>query len=204
MRIILSLSALALAAAAPALAQPNVYGAPRGSYERLCTDIRVEGQFLSAWCRGSRGSAQSTINILSCSTDISVDADGGLTCIGPGGGQPPSVRDAPPGYATPSAPGYGSGGYYGDRRGYRRDAADLYSNRGWRGRSFQVRGDMPNLEYTGLNDRIRSIRLRSGSGPWIVCTDANYGGRCVTVSRSVYDTQVLGMRDSISSMRPAR
>ncbi|MDB5435538.1 MAG: hypothetical protein JWR47_1795, partial [Phenylobacterium sp.] len=42
------------------------------------------------------------------------------------------------------------------------------------------------------------------SGPWIVCSDANYRGRCVTIDRSVSDTREIGMRDAISSLRPAR
>jgi hypothetical protein len=80
----------------------------------------------------------------------------------------------------------------------------LYAGRGWRGPSVRIDGEAPNLDSTGLNDRIRSIQLERGSGPWIVCTDANYRGRCTTIDRSVPDTRDIGMRDSISSLRPAR
>jgi len=235
MRVIFGLSALALmaaaAAAAPALAQVPYGGAPRGSYERQCTDIRMEGSMLSAYCRGSQGSGQSSINVLSCSTDIAVDPSGGLTCIGPGGGAPPSVRPAPPGYATGERPNYDPGrGYWPDRgysddRGYRGDrggygdprgdprggyrgdyrgaAVTIFSGRNWRGRPVTIAGAASNLAAYGLNDRVGSIQLERGSGPWLLCTDANYRGRCITIDRSVPNTRVLGMGEAISSLRPA-
>jgi hypothetical protein len=160
----------------------------------------------------------STINILSCSTAITVDADGGLTCVGPGGGAPPSVRDAPPGYAVapgqapnafPNGPGHGGPrpggpGYGGDRPGYGRDAVTLFGARDWRGPPVRIDRPTPNLQGLGLNDQVRSIQLDRRAGPWIVCTDADYRGRCVTVSRSVSDVRQIGMRDQISSQRPAR
>ena len=52
MRTILGLAALTLlVAGSAAQAQP----APSGSYRSQCTDIRMNGQFLSATCRGARG-----------------------------------------------------------------------------------------------------------------------------------------------------
>jgi hypothetical protein len=63
---------------------------------------------------------------------------------------------------------------------------------------------MPNLANTGMNDRIRSIQLDGRSGPWIVCTNANFRGRCATIDRSIDDTGRIGMLDAISSLRPAR
>lgn len=204
MRTILGLSALVLMAA-PALAQPRYDAPPRGSYERQCTNIRMNGQFLSAYCRGARGSGESSINVMSCSTDIGVDANGGLTCIGPGGGAPPAVRDAPPGYATDERPPYDRPGYgYGDRRRSAREMATLYELPGFRGRPVRVFGPTANLEASGLNDRVRSIQLDPRSGPWLVCTDANYGGRCVTIRRSLSNTRALGISESISSLRPVR
>jgi hypothetical protein len=219
MRLIFGLSALALMASTPALAQGPYGGAPPGSYARQCTDIRMSGSMLSAYCRGSRGSGQSSINVLSCSTEISVDPSGGLTCIGPGGGAPPSVRDAPPGYATGERPSYdpergarddrgyrgdrGDRGGYGDRRDPRRAAVTVFAGRDWRGRPVTIAGAASNLAAYGLNDRVGSIRLERGSGPWMVCTDANYRGRCTTIDRSVANTRALGMGESISSLRPA-
>jgi hypothetical protein len=80
----------------------------------------------------------------------------------------------------------------------------LYGQRNMRGTAFHIEGDTPNLSSTGLNDRVRSIELDRRSGPWIVCTDANYRGRCTTISDSVSDTRRIGMGDAISSLRPAR
>ena len=219
MRIILGLTTLALLSAAPAVSQAQY--APRGSYERQCTNIRMEGQFLHATCRGPNGPAVSSINVASCSTYIFVGADGGLACIGPGGGAPPSVRDAPAGYSVGPDRGYSSRddrrgysegrdrgyedrGYRGGRRGGRADVATLSAQRNWGGRPLRVDGPVANLDHTGLNDRVRSIRLERGSGPWLVCTDANFRGRCITIDRSVGDTRRIGMGEAISSLRPLR
>jgi hypothetical protein len=213
MRISLGLSLLALAMAAPpALAQAQ-YAPPPGPYQRQCSNIQMNGQMMSATCRGDRTVGNSSINILSCSTPIGVDADGGLTCAGPGAGAPPSVRPAPPGYATapgqtpnafPSGPAYGGPGYGGPRPGYGRDSISLFGARDWRGQAVRLDGPTPNLQGMGLNDQVRSIQLDRRSGPWIVCTDADYRGRCVTVSRSVPDVGRIGMRGQISSLRPVR
>lgn len=199
MRWIFGLSALGLALAAPAIAQPS-YPQPRGSYERLCTNIRMDGHMLSATCRGARGPAQSSINILSCSTEISVDAEGGLTCIGPGGGAPPAIRDAPPGFSV--APGRYDD-RYGGRGDFRAETATVYGGRSWRGRGVRIDGATPNLDGSGLNDRVRSIRLERGSRPWVVCSDADFRGHCTTIDRSISDTRAIGMARSISSLRPA-
>ncbi len=109
MRIIIGLTVLALGAAGPVLAQAQY--APRGSYERQCTDIRMDGQFLSATCRGARGGGQSSINVASCASDIGVDASGALSCAGPGAVAPAPNYTPSRGYATPSPydrPGYGA------------------------------------------------------------------------------------------------
>lgn len=205
MRMTLGLAVLALAAGGPALAQPQ-YAPPRGSYQTQCTDIRVNGQFLSAICRGARGGGQSSINIASCSGDIGVDATGALSCAGPG-----AVAPMPPAY-TP-APGYrddrGQGDSLGRDYGYRqgrggRDAITVFPGRNWRGQPVRIDDRVANLADMGLNDRIQSIQIEPRSGPWIVCSDAGFRGRCTTIDRSVSDTRQIGMRDSISSLRPVR
>ena len=232
---ILGVPALALAIAAPAFAQPQYaqppyaqppyaqpqypqrqydqrqydqqFAPPPGPYQSQCSNIRMNGHFLTAWCRGTRGSGESSINIESCSTPIGVDPSGGLSCIGPGGGAPPAVRDAPPGYYTGEQPAYGrpgdDGRYADGARRRDQPMATLYEGPGYRGRPVRLYGPMPDLNRTGLNDRVRSIQVDRRSGPWLVCSEANYGGRCVTVRRSVPDTRVFGMSDSISSVRPA-
>lgn len=176
--------ALAACAAAATAAQAQPY--PPGSYLRQCRDISLNGQFLSARCRSAYGGwAQSSINVASCSTDIGVDREGGLVCGGPGAEPdrlpPPDVR--PP-------PGYG------------RDTAIIFDRFGFRGRSMRLDGEEPNLAGTRFNDRVASISLGRRSGPWVVCEDAGYRGRCVTISDDVRDVRAFGLLDRISSLRP--
>lgn len=205
MRMTLGLAALALAVAAPALGQPQ-YAVPRGSYQSQCNDIRVNGQFLSATCRGARGGGQSSINIASCSGDIGVDATGALSCAGPG-----AVAPVPPAYAPAQGNrddrgrGDSYGGGYGERRGRSgSDAVTVFTGRNWRGQSIRIDQEVANLADGGINDRIQSIQLEPRSGAWIVCSDAGFRGRCITIDRSVSDTREIGMRDSISSLRPVQ
>lgn len=203
MRKILAFVALALLAAPPAAAQTRP--PPPGSYRAHCRDIHMNGQFLYAWCQGPRGAGPSSINVESCSTDIFVNETGGLTCIGPGGGAPPHINNAPPGFSTvpptpqavPPPPRWSR-----DRR-EARDIAVLYEARRWRGPAVRVEGPAPNLADVGLNDRVGSIRIEPGAR-WLVCEDANFRGRCLTIAASVADTRELGMRRAISSLRPLR
>jgi len=208
MRIPTGLAAAALivaAASAPSPSQAQPPGAPRGSYLAHCTDIRVNGQFLSAVCRGTHGGGQSSINVASCSGDIGVDATGALSCAGPGAAAPPPVigYDAAP--RQPYAPGAYRGRGREPDRGYReaREALSLFPGRDFRGPPLRVDGPTPNLAGLGLNDRVRSIQLDRDSGPWLVCADAGYRGRCATLDRSVADTRRLGL-GGISSLRPLR
>jgi hypothetical protein len=195
------------AVATGAAAQPP----PRGSYMSQCTDIRMNGQFLSATCRGARGGGQSSINVASCATDIGVDASGALSCGGAGAAIAPPPGPGPgypggPGHGgggRPPYPGNGGGGYRPPGGGYG-GGITLYSERNFRGRPVQVEGAAANLAGYGINDRVRSIRLDRRSGPWMACADANYKGRCTTVTSDVADTRRIGMGDAISSLRPAR
>jgi hypothetical protein len=185
-------------AAAHATAQPP----PRGSYMSRCTDIRMNGQFLSATCRGSHGGGQSSINVASCSTDIGVDVSGALVCGGPGQGIAPQPGPGPgynPGPGRPHYPGGGGGGYRPPGGGY--GGITVYSERNWRGRAVRIDGGAANLASYGINDRVRSIRFDRRSGPWVACSDANFRGRCTTINSDVADTRRVGMGD-ISSLRP--
>jgi hypothetical protein len=194
MRILLGLSALAaLALATAAQAQP----APPGSYRERCTDIRMNGQFLSATCRGLRGGGQSSINVQSCAGDIGVDETGALSCQGPGAAPRPGYNPGPgPGY--PGRPPPIVGPEYG------RDMITVYSRRNWDGRSERFDGPVANLDNIGLNDHIRSIRLGRRSGPWLVCSDANFRGRCERIDGDLDDTRRIGLDRAISSLRPLR
>ncbi|MDZ4372934.1 MAG: beta/gamma crystallin-related protein [Phenylobacterium sp.] len=192
MKIALGLFALAtVAVAGSAYAQRP----PPGSYLNQCRNVSVQGQFLHAQCRDARGSwATSSINLESCGSDISVGRDGGLVCfaqgVGPGPGRPPGGPYPPPPGVRPPPPGYGG---YG---------VTIYDRFGFRGRALQLRGPTPNLDGSRFNDRVASIQLPRRSGPWLVCEDSNYRGRCVTVSSDVRDVGRLGMLNRISSLRP--
>jgi hypothetical protein len=194
MRILLGLSALAaLALATAAQAQP----APPGSYRERCTDIRMNGQFLSATCRGLRGGGQSSINVQSCAGDIGVDETGALSCQGPGAAPRPGYNPGPgPGYPGRPPPIVGPD--------YGRDMITVYSRRNWDGRSERFDGPVANLDNIGLNDHIRSIRLGRRSGPWLVCSDANFRGRCERIDGDLDDTRRIGLDRTISSLRPLR
>lgn len=196
MKLVLGLAAVTVLAAAapPAVAQRPP---PPGSYRDHCRNIAMQGQFLHAYCRGPRGNwAQSSINVLSCGGDIGVDYAGGLVCQGPG----PGAGRPPPGAYPPGAypPGVRPPPAYG------RWAVTIYDRFGFRGRSLRLQGDMPNLAGTRFNDRVASIQFQRRSGPWLVCADANYRGRCVTVDGDVRDVDRLGMLNRISSLRPLR
>ena len=62
-------------------------------------------------------------------------------------------------------------------------------------------GEVANLERSGMNDRISSIRLR---GRWEVCTAAYFRGSCRIVSGDERNLGSSGFNDRISSLRPAR
>lgn len=214
MRTLIATAALALLTAPAAVAQPYGGAPPPGSYQRSCSNIRMEGQFLHGFCRGANGSGESSINVQSCSTDIFVNASGALACVGPGGGEAPRIENRPPGFYTgtaappnaPPPPAYRDDRRYGDQGGDRRRGrgeVTLYAARDFRGPSVTLRDAESNLSGSGMNDRVRSIQLGRGSGPWRVCSDARFKGRCVTIDRSVRDTRDLGL-GGISSIGPDR
>jgi hypothetical protein len=188
--------ALGLVLALSAVALPAQAQLPPGSYQRQCRDISLQGQFLHARCPSSRGGwANSSINVASCSTGIGVDYEGGLICGGPGNPNPGPPDYSPPGGGRPPPPpGYGPG--------YDRYSITVFDRPGYRGRSMRVDGEIANLDRTGFNDRIASIKLRKRSGPWLACENANFRGRCVTIDGDTRDLGRLGMLNSVSSLRP--
>jgi hypothetical protein len=105
-----------------------------------------------------------------------------------------SVREA--GWGGSGGSG-GSGGWGGGR-----DAIELYEHDDFGGRRFGSNGSQSNLTHSGFNDRASSVIVRSGR--WDLCTDADYRGRCVTLSPGSYGSlRDQGLNDEISSIRPA-
>jgi hypothetical protein len=76
----------------------------------------------------------------------------------------------------------------------------MYERENLRGRSYTTSASIPNLVYGGFNDRADSIVVRSGS--WQVCTDADFRGRCLTLTPGEYASlRAMGLTDRISSVR---
>ncbi|WP_300531250.1 beta/gamma crystallin-related protein [Maricaulis sp.] len=77
--------------------------------------------------------------------------------------------------------------------------AILYEHDNFQGRSIRITADTPNLDRTGMNDRVSSIRIISGT--WEFCQHSNYRGSCFTANN---DRRSLpGFNDTMSSARPA-
>ncbi len=76
----------------------------------------------------------------------------------------------------------------------------VYEDANFRGRNATFIEDMPDLRSTGLNRKISSIRVASGE-IWQVCTERNYGGRCLVVSGTEDNLQRNGWNDTIQSAR---
>lgn len=147
---------------------------PRGSYTRSCREITAfDGQ---VWARCQAGGGRwnwSSADARSCRGGLE-NRDGRLTCSGGGGG--------------------GGGG------GMRPDAV-LFEHAGYQGRTYEVRGDMPDLTAINFNDKASSIKILRGD--WQVCEDVYFRGRCWTLSA---DEGLLNreMNDRISSIRRVR
>jgi len=75
----------------------------------------------------------------------------------------------------------------------------LYGDRGFRGGSRSLSGDLRNLDMMNFNDQASSIRIRGGR--WLVCEHANFRGRCETIRDDVTWLGAIGMNDRISSVQ---
>lgn len=77
----------------------------------------------------------------------------------------------------------------------------LFQDDGFQGRQFSADGPVDNFADRGFNDKASSAQVRGGT--WQVCTDADFGGRCVTLRPGNYPSMgSLGLNDQISSIRP--
>jgi len=82
-------------------------------------------------------------------------------------------------------------------------AADirLYQDDGFAGREWTADHAIDNFANSGFNDNASSVEVRGG--PWQVCTDAYFQGRCVVLRPGNYPSlHALGLNDRISSIRP--
>lgn len=113
------------------------------------------------------------------------------------GGRISSLRRVSGGYASNRRYG-GAVGTSGVVNG-----ATIFTNPNFGGQAYTLRGAMPNLVPSGLNDKISSIQIPDGEA-WEVCQDVDYGGGCQVVTGSISDFRSMGWNDRISSLRPVR
>jgi len=77
----------------------------------------------------------------------------------------------------------------------------LFQDNNFQGQEFRTRNEVRNLKSVGLNDRASSIIIDRGR--WEVCSDADFGGRCMTLDAGRYASiGAMGLNDQISSIRP--
>ena len=78
--------------------------------------------------------------------------------------------------------------------------AVLYSRPDFGGRTFVIDSDVVrDLNNTGFNDRASSLRIEQGY--WMFCSDANFGGQCLTFGPGEYPNLPPALADRISSGR---
>jgi hypothetical protein len=81
-------------------------------------------------------------------------------------------------------------------------AADLtlYASDDYQGRALSVVIDERQLGVLNFDDRASSVVVDKGT--WVLCSDEDYGGRCLTLEPGRYASlQALGLDDEITSVR---
>jgi hypothetical protein len=81
-------------------------------------------------------------------------------------------------------------------------AADLtlYTDDDFQGRPLNVVIDLRQLGSLNFNDRASSVVVEKGA--WILCTDEDYAGSCVTLEPGRYGSlKQLGLEDAVTSVR---
>jgi len=76
----------------------------------------------------------------------------------------------------------------------------FFERAAFEGRSFSTQDQVRNFDRFGFNDRASSIEVVNG--PWQVCENADFRGRCVVLARGRYPSlAAMGLNDRISSAR---
>ena len=76
----------------------------------------------------------------------------------------------------------------------------LYGREDFRGRSVTIDQAVPDLEGSRLDDRASSAVIRGG--PWQLCSESGYQGRCVTLRSGEYPSlRSMGLDNRITSIR---
>ena len=81
-------------------------------------------------------------------------------------------------------------------------AADLtlYADGDFQGRPLNVVIDLRQLGSLNFNDRASSVVIEKGA--WVLCTDEDFAGSCVTLEPGKYGSlKEMGLDDTITSVR---
>ena len=181
---------------------------PDGSYQRSCRDITVQYGTLTARCLDNRQNLQnSSISVRSCNGRIA-NYNGYLRCEGwSGGGGGGWNGGGGPGGPGGGGGGGGGGGWNGGGGGWNGGGNGpvgliVFENPDYRGSSLQIRGSVPDMYGSGLDDMITSVRVVSGR--WEMCSAANFGGECKVVTADTPNLKVFNLNDRVSSIRKLR
>ena len=90
----------------------------------------------------------------------------------------------------------GGGGYPGPGPG--NHYIVIYTEKNFRGTPTNY--DQPQNNLFALNNKAQSVTI--GRGEWQLCDGIGFGGKCVTLTRSVSDLSSVGMRKKVRSLRP--
>jgi len=74
----------------------------------------------------------------------------------------------------------------------------LFTDANFRGEALRLDHTVPDLDGSGLNNRIGSFRVFGGV--WQLCTSVQFAGQCVTANTNVHDLSVT-MNDRVASIR---
>lgn len=76
----------------------------------------------------------------------------------------------------------------------------LYTDGEFQGRPLNVVIDLRQLASLNFNDRTSSVVIEKGA--WVLCTDEDFAGNCVTLEPGRYGSlRELGLDDVITSVR---
>ena len=81
-------------------------------------------------------------------------------------------------------------------------AADLtlFTDAEFQGRPLNVVIDLRQLGSLNFNDRASSVVIENGA--WVLCTEEDFAGKCVTLEPGKYHSlRELGLEDTITSVR---
>lgn len=96
----------------------------------------------------------------------------------------------------PENSGWGGGAWQGGGE----HAIDLYEHDNFRGRSLDASQGVSDLNQANFNDRVSSVIIRRGQ--WLLCSDADSRGRCITLGPGQYpELSRWNLNDTLSSVR---